>query len=79
MPEPLGIVGSVDPEGYLRFRHITVDHDELMAESLEEDGVLYECPVCSGETVLMPDSGPYKLPSGPSLRGPAGAGTIAEG
>ena len=48
MAEPIGIVGSVDPDGYLRFRHITVDHDELMTESLEEEGVLDECPICIG-------------------------------
>jgi hypothetical protein len=72
MAEPSGIVGSVDPDGYLRFQHITVDHDELMTESLEEDGVLYECPLCSGETVLMPAAGSYKLPSGSSLRGSTG-------
>jgi len=74
MAEPLGIVGSVDPDGYLRFRHITVDHDELMTESLEEEGVLYECPLCVGDTVLMPAAGPYKLPNATSLHGATGNG-----
>jgi hypothetical protein len=68
MAEPMGIVGSIDDDGYLRFRHITIDHEEVMEESLEEEGVLYECPVCSGETVLIPRSGPVKLPEGSFLR-----------
>ena len=72
MAGPMGIVGSVDDDGFLRFRHVTADHDELMAESLEEDGVLYECPLCSGETVLMPGAGPYRLPSGSDLQGSRG-------
>jgi hypothetical protein len=70
--EPSGIVGAIDDDGYLRFRHITVDHDELMTESLEENGVLYECPICVGETILMSSAGPFTLPSGSSLRSSAG-------
>jgi hypothetical protein len=66
----MGIVGAVDDDGYLRFRHITVEHDELMTESLEEEGVLYECPICSGETVLMASAGPFTLPDLSSLNLP---------
>jgi hypothetical protein len=61
MAEPMGIIGSIDDDGFLRFRHITVDHEELMEESLEEEGVLYACPVCIGETVFMPKSETYVL------------------
>ena len=68
MAEPMGIVGAVDDDGFLRFRHITLDHDELMSESLEEDGVLYECPLCVGETVLISAAAPFTLPSGLALR-----------
>jgi hypothetical protein len=68
MADPTGIVGAIDDDGFLRFRHITVEHDELMSESLEEDGVLYECPLCVGETVLMSSAGPFTLPSGSALR-----------
>ena len=72
MAEPTGIVGSVDRDGFLRFRHITVDHDELMSESLEEDGVLYECPLCVGETVRVTGAGPFELPDGAALRSSTG-------
>ena len=68
MAAPTGIVGSVDDDGILRLRHITVDHDELMSESLDEDGVLYECPLCIGETVLVTGAGPFELPDGAALR-----------
>jgi hypothetical protein len=43
-----------------------------MAESLEEDGVLYECPLCVGETVLISAAGPFTLPSGSALRSSTG-------
>jgi len=68
MADPMGIVGSVDDDGVLRFRHITFDHDELMSESLEEDGVLYECPICAGETVLVTGAGPFELPDASAFR-----------
>ncbi|HEX5012764.1 MAG TPA: hypothetical protein VFV72_01305 [Candidatus Limnocylindrales bacterium] len=69
MAERQGVVGSIDDGGYLRFRHITVDHDELMEESLEEEGVLYACPICAGETVYIPRSGSYQLPGGDGTAG----------
>ena len=28
MAGPMGIVGNIDDDGFLRFRHITADHDE---------------------------------------------------
>ena len=68
MAEPTGIVGAIDDDGFLRFRHVTPDHDELMSESLEEEGVLYECPLCIGESVLMSGAGPFQLPDGSALR-----------
>ena len=68
MADPIGIVGAIDDDGFLRFRHVTPDHDEMMTESLEEDGVLYECPLCIGETVLVSAAGPFTLPSGSALR-----------
>jgi hypothetical protein len=73
MADPMGMIGAVDDDGFLRFRHVTPDHDEMMTESLEEDGVLYECPLCIGETVLVAASGPFTLPSGLALRSSEGA------
>ena len=40
-----------------------------MEESLEEEGVLYECPVCTGETLFIPKTPPSQLPGGDGVAG----------